>query len=169
VAPDWKIEPLGSHHVRGEFDCGEPSLSAWLKHQASQFIDRDLAKVYVLLRGDDPRVWGYYSISTYQVRPEELPPRYAKGLPQKMGIPAVLIGKLALDKSLQGQRMGGAFLNDALRKIRDLSDTIGIRAVVVDAIDERARDFYLHHQFIAYADQSNRLFIPLSVLRRLSI
>ncbi len=169
MAPDWKIEPLGSHHVRSEFDCGEPSLSDWLKHQASQFISRDLAKVYVLLRGDDPRVWGYYSISTSQVRPEELPPKYAKGLPKKMGVPAALIGKLALDQGLQGQKMGGALLYDALRKIRDLPDTIGIRAVAVDAIDQRARDFYLHHQFIEFTDQPSRLFIPLSVLRQLPI
>jgi GNAT superfamily N-acetyltransferase len=167
--PDWKIEPLGSFHVRSEFDCGEPSLSDWLRHQASQFVSRDLAKVYVLRRGDDPRVWGYYSISTSQIRFEELPPKYAKGLPKKMGIPAALIGKLALDKSLQGQGMGGAFLYDALRKIRDLSEIIGIRAVVVDAIDDRARDFYLHHEFIEFADQPERLFIPLSVLRRLPI
>jgi GNAT superfamily N-acetyltransferase len=169
VAPDWKIERLGSHHVRSEFDCGEPSLSAWLEHQASQFISRDLAKVYVLLRGDDPRVWGYYSISTSQVRPEELPPQHAKGLPKKMGVPAALIGKLALDKSLQGQRMGSALLYDALRKIRDLSDVIGIRAAVVDAIDQRARDFYLRHEFIEFPEQPGRLFIPLSALRRLPI
>ena len=98
----WRLtgrsNSLGSHHVRSEFDCGEPSLSDWLKHQASQFVSRDLAKVYVLLHGEDPRVWGYYSISTSQIRFEELPPKYAKGLPKKMGIPAALIGKLAVDR-----------------------------------------------------------------------
>src|SRR5713101_6011549 len=97
--PDWKVDPLASHHVRTDFDCGELSLSDWIKHQASQFISRDLAKVYVLVRPDDPRVWGYYSISTCQIRFEELPPKYSKGLPKKMGIPAALIGKLAVDKS----------------------------------------------------------------------
>ena len=65
--------------------------------------------------------------------------------------------------------MGGALLYDALSKIRDLADTIGIRLVVVDAIDQRARDFYLRHQFIGFNDQPSRLFIPLSVLRKLTI
>jgi GNAT superfamily N-acetyltransferase len=167
--PDWKIAPLGSHHVRAEFDCGEPSLSDWLKQQASQFVSRDLAKVYVLVRRDEPRVWGYYAISTCQIRFDEIPPKYSKGLPRKLSIPAALIGKLAVDRSLQGQKLGGVLLSDALRKIRDLSEAIGIRAVVVDAIDQRAREFYLHHEFIAFADDPDRLFIPLSIVRKLSI
>ncbi len=166
---DWKIEHLGSHHVRTEFDCGEPSLSDWIKQQASQFVSRDLAKVYVLVRCDDPRVWGYYAVSTCQIRFEELPPKHSKGLPRKLSIPAALIGKLAVDRSLQGQKIGSVLLFDALRKVRDLSEAIGIRAIVVDAIDQRAREFYLHHDFIAFADDPDRLFIPLSIVRKLPI
>jgi GNAT superfamily N-acetyltransferase len=167
--PDWTIEPLASHHVRTEFDCGEPSLSDWIRQQASQFVARELAKVYVLVRKDDPRVWGYYAISTCQIRFEELPPKHSKGLPRKLGIPAALIGKLAVDQGLQGQKLGGVLLSDALRRVRDLSGTIGIRAVVVDAIDQRAREFYLHHEFIAFADSPDRLFLPLSIVRKLPI
>jgi GNAT superfamily N-acetyltransferase len=167
--PDWKIELLASQHVRTEFDCGEPSLSDWIRQQASQFVSRDLAKVYVLVRNDDPQVWGYYAISTCQIRFEELPPKHSKGLPRRLGIPAALIGKLAVDKSLQGQKRGGVLLYDAMRRVRDLSETIGIRAVVVDAIDQRAREFYLHHDFIALADDPYRLFIPLSIVRKLPI
>jgi GNAT superfamily N-acetyltransferase len=167
--PEWKIEPLGSHHVRADFDCGEPSLSDWIRQQASQFVSRDLANVYVLVRRDDPRVRGYYAISTCQIRFEELPSRHSKGLPRKPGIPAALIGKLAVDRSLQGQKLGGVLLYDALRRVPDLSETIGIRAVVVDAIDERAREFYLHHEFIAFADDPDRLFLPLSIVRKLPV
>jgi GNAT superfamily N-acetyltransferase len=167
--PDWKIEHLASHHVRTEFDCGELSLSDWIRQQASQFVSRDLAKVYVLLRKDEPRVWGYYAISTCQIRFEELPAKHSKGLPRKVGIPAALIGKLAVDKALHGQKLGGVLLSDALRRVRDLSETIGIRAVVVDAIDQRAREFYLHHEFIAFADDPDRLFVPLSIVRKLPL
>ena len=165
----WKIEPLGSYHIRPEFDCGEPSLSDWIRQQASQFVSRDLAKVYVLIREGDPVVLGYYAISTCRVRFEELPSPHSKGLPRKLGIPAALIGKLAVDKSLQGQKLGGILLFDALRRIRDLSETIGIRAIVVDAIDQRAHEFYLHHGFVAFADDPDRLFIPLSIVRKLPI
>lgn len=165
--PDWKIEPLASHHDRAGFDCGEPSLSDWIRQQASQFVSRDLAKVYVLVAEGDPQVRGYYAISTCQVRFEELPARHSKGLPRKLGIPAALIGKLAVDVGLHGQKLGGVLLLDALRRIRGLSDTIGIRAVVVDAIDERAQAFYLHYEFIPFVDDPDRLFIPLSVVRKL--
>jgi hypothetical protein len=167
--PDWKIEPLASHHVRGEFDCGEPSLSDWIRQQASQFVSRDLAKVYVLVRQGDPRVWGCYAVSTCRIRFEELPPKHSKGLPKKLGIPAALIGKLAVDKGLQGQKLGGVLAYDALRRIRDLSETIGIRVIVVDAIDQRAREFYLHHEFTAFVDDPDRHFIPLSVVRKLPV
>ena len=86
-----------------------------------------------------------------------------------MSIPAALIGKLAVNRSLQGQKIGSVLLFDALRKVRDLSEAIGIRAIVVDAIDQRAREFYLHHDFIAFADDPDRLFIPLSIVRELPI
>jgi hypothetical protein len=103
------------------------------------------------------------------MRFEDLPTQRSKGLPRKLSIPAALIGKLAVDRSLQGQKLGGVLLLDTLRRIRDLSDAIGIRAVVVDAIDERARAFYLHHEFIALADDPDRLFIPLSIVRKLPL
>jgi hypothetical protein len=165
----WTIEPLASHHVRNGFDCGEPSLSDWFRHQASQFEARDLAKGYVLVRRDAPRVLGYYSISTCHIHFEAIPPKYSKRLPKKMRIPAALIGKLALDQSLHGQGMGSVLLLDALRRIRDLADQIGIQAIVVDAIDECARDFYLHVHFIPFLDEPGRLFIPLSLVRKLPI
>jgi hypothetical protein len=76
---------------------------------------------------------------------------------------------LAVDRSLQGQKLGGVLLLDALRGIRDLSETIGIRAVVVDAIDERARAFYLHHEFNGLVDDPGRLFVPLSIVRKLPL
>jgi GNAT superfamily N-acetyltransferase len=165
--PDWKVEPLATHHSRAPFDCGQPALSDWIKQLASQFEARDLARVYVLVRGEDPRVWGYYSISTCQIRLEGLPAKYSKGLPKKMGIPAALIGKLAIDKSLQGQKIGGVLLWDALRRIRDLASKIGIRLIVVDAIDQRASDFYLHFKFTEFLDEPGRLFMPISVVRDL--
>jgi GNAT superfamily N-acetyltransferase len=166
---DWKVEPLASHHVRTDFDCGQPSLNDWIKHLASQFEARDLARIYLLVRRGEPRGWGYYSVSTCQIRFEGLPATHSKGLPKTMGIPAALIGKLALDKNLQGQKMGGVLLLDALERIRDLASKIGIRIVVVDVIDQRARNFYLHFKFSELLDEPGRLFMPLSIVRNLPI
>lgn len=166
---EWKVEPLASHHDRSVFDCGEPSISEWIKHQASQFEARDLAQVYVLIRGGDRRVLGYYSISACHVRFEGIPPEHVKRLPKRIAIPAALIGKLAVDQSLRGQGLGSVLLYDALARIRDLAESIGIRAVVVDAIDERAREFYRHFKFIDFRDEPRRLFLPLSVVRKLTM
>ena len=81
--------------------------------------------------------------------------------PALAATPQEIADQLAIDTGLQGQKLGGVLLFDAVRKVRDLSDTIGIRAIVVDAIDQRAREFSLHHEFIAFADDPDRLFIPL--------
>ena len=138
---DWKVEPSASHHDRDEFDCGEPSLSEWVRHQIrrSQFEARGHAQFYVLPRGGEPWILGYYSISAGDVRLVfRQRPRKAAA---KTSIPAALIGKLAVDQSMRGQGLGGVLLYDALARIRDLAESIGIRAVVVDAIDEHACEF----------------------------
>jgi GNAT superfamily N-acetyltransferase len=129
----------------------------------------ELNQLYVLMRRDDPRVLGYYAISTCEIRFEGLPSTHSKRLPANIGSPAALIGKLAVDKSLHGQKVGSVLLYDALSRIRDPADQIGIRAVVVDAINDRARDFYLRFKFIEFRDEPGRVFLPLSVVRKLPI
>ncbi|GAC1475022.1 MAG: GNAT family N-acetyltransferase [Isosphaeraceae bacterium] len=168
--PEWKTERLAPHHDRDRFDCGNSVLSNWLKHSASQFEKRDQARTYVLVSSSRPGfVAGYYSISTCQIYYEDLPPPHARGLPRHLNIPGALLGKLAVDKSLQGKGLGSALLSHALRRMLHLANVIGIRVVVVDAIDEQAVSFYVKHQFTAMPDRPNRLFIPVSIIRGLGM
>jgi predicted GNAT family N-acyltransferase len=164
----WQIEPLRDQHCLTDFDCGKPPLSVWLRHSARQFQERDLARVYVAVRPDQNLVCGYYSLSVSSVSFAEAPPSGPwKKLPQRMPIPVALIGKLAVDRKAQGNRLGGLMLVDALRRIAAMADRIGIQSIVVDAIDEEAKSFYLKYGFVAAVDQPLRLFYPMQAARKL--
>ncbi len=134
------IERLGSSHDRATFDCGNAILNDWLRLRSSQFDKRDLPRTYIATRPRDVVVLGYYAISNHRVSHASLPADEAKGLP-RLDVPVVLLGRLAVDLSVQGRGIGSLLLIDARRRAQHLADHIGIRAVEVDAIDQAARDF----------------------------
>jgi len=165
---DWTIERLGSSHDRTTFDCGNAILTDWLKQRAGQFDKRDLARTYVATRSGDRIVLGYYAISSHRVTHEALPTDEAKGLP-RLDLPVVLLGRLAVDRSVQGQGLGTLLLIDALRRAQYLAAHVGVRAVEVDAIDDAARQFYLRFGFVPLLDDPNHLFLSMSVIRKLNL
>ena len=164
---DCVVERLGSGHDRTNFDCGNPILTDWLKHRASQFDKRDLAP-YVATKTSSSVVIGYYAISNHRVTREVLPLEEAKGLP-RLDVPVVLLGRLAVDRSVQGLGLGSYLLVDALRRAQLLADHVGIRAVEVDAIDDAARKFYLKFGFVPLLDDPNHLFLSMHVIRKLDL
>jgi GNAT superfamily N-acetyltransferase len=164
----WKIERLGASHDRTAFDCGNPVLTDWMKQRAGQFEKRDLARTYVATRSGDRIVLGYYAISNHRVTHESLPAEEAKGLP-RLDVHVVLLGRLAVDRSVQGRGLGSLLLIDALRRARHLAEHVGIRAVEVDAIDDSARRFYLKFGFVPLLDDPNHLFLSMHVIRKLGL
>jgi GNAT superfamily N-acetyltransferase len=135
-----KVEPLGKHHNLDEFDCARhQSLNIWLKKLARSNQASDASRTYVVHRNNV--VVGYYAISAGSIRKQDATPRAAKG-GQPDPIPISLLARLAVDKSEQGKGLGKALLKDALLRIEQAADVIGIRAVLVHAIDKEARDFY---------------------------
>ncbi len=86
-----------------------------------------------------------------------------------MAIPVVLLGRLAVDRSVQGQGLGELLLLDALRRAQHIADEIGVRAVEVDAIGEKARAFYARYGFVQLVDDPNHLFLSLQVIRKLAL
>jgi GNAT superfamily N-acetyltransferase len=165
---DWTIQRLGSNHDRTTFDCGNPILTDWLRQRASQFEKRDLARTFVATRSGDRIVLGYYAISNHRVIHETLPANEAKGLP-RLDIPVVLLGRLAVDRSVLGQGLGSLLLVDALRRAQHLAEHVGIRAVEVDAVDDAARQFYLRFGFVPLLDDPNHLFLSIRVIRKLNL
>lgn len=164
----WMIRRLEKSHDRTNFECGQPLLDEWLKDRANQFDRRDLSRTFVATRPELVAVLGYYAISTHRVVYEVLPTAEAKGLP-RLAVPVLLIGKLAVDRRVQGQGLGALLLVDALRRALQISEHVGIRAVEVDAIDDAARKFYMKFGFRSLLDDPRHLFLTISEIRKLKL
>ena len=163
TASDLRVERLDRTHVREGFECGSPSLDNFLRLLVSQYEKRNLGRTYVAVRGTDPRVLGYYTIASGAVGFGTLPPEGAKKLPRHP-VPVVLVARLAVDRIAQGQRLGERLLTDALARSVDLSAKLGIHAVVVDAIDQRAKAFYEKYQFTQLSDSELHLYLPIATI-----
>ncbi|QDV13916.1 hypothetical protein CA51_38080 [Rosistilla oblonga] len=165
----WGIEPFErKKHVRTGFDCGVAVLNDWLATKISQYEKRDLARTYVLVGDGGNAVKGYYALSNHTVVYEALAKDQARGLPQ-IDLPVVLIGRLAVDTTVRGQGLGEFLLLDALRRVEYLAAKIGIQAVEVDAINDRAKQFYLKYGFTPLQDNPSHLFLPMQVVRKLRL
>ena len=143
--PEFIIESLTKTHGLSSFDCGTASLNEWLQRFARHNQQADAARVYVAHRRDNVVV-GYHSLTASSVRRDDAPARVAKGLANHP-IGVALLGRLAVDRGQKGKGLGRALLLDALVRTAQAADTIGIRAMLVHAIDEDAKRFYLHFNF----------------------
>jgi predicted N-acetyltransferase YhbS len=162
---DYSIEPLGSHHNRAAFSCGSESLDIYLQRQARQDARKYMAAPYVLIEKNSGAVIGYYTLSSVGINMGDLPPEIRKKLPKYPAAPATLLGRLAVDEKYQGKGLGEILLMDALYK--SLRNEIASMAVVVDAKDDKARSFYERYDFIRFPDYSHRLFLPMTVIKKM--
>jgi GNAT superfamily N-acetyltransferase len=157
------IEPLGKHHDRAGFSCGQPELDDWFRHRASQDEKRHVARVFVALDPEssaESAVIGFYSLSSLSLSLEDLPEEIAHKLPRYDAIPAALIGRLARAERVRGQGVGELLLADAIRRILVAGRSIAVFAIVVDAKGERAVDFYKTFGFHPFPLRPQRLFLP---------
>jgi GNAT superfamily N-acetyltransferase len=159
------VEPLDPkrHHVK-EFQCGQASLDRWLHAFAGQSQRRDVARTFVAA-ASDMRVIGYYALVAGQVEHGAASPPVRAGVSRHFPIPICLIGRLAVDLSWQGRGLGADLLRDALRRTVAAGDQIGIRALLVDAIDGRAAAFYHRHGFEPTTIDGLTLMVPLAAVR----
>jgi GNAT superfamily N-acetyltransferase len=139
------VEPLSAHHFCEEFDCKKhESLNDWLCRFALTSQQSESSRTYVVHKNN--KVVGYYSLCPGSVSRQEAPSRVAKGQPaHPIGI--ILLARLAVDHTEQGQGLGKALLKDALLRCSQAAEIISARAVLVHAIDEEAKKFYKHFGF----------------------
>jgi predicted GNAT family N-acyltransferase len=161
---DYRIEPLGANHDRRDFSCGVNELDIYIQRQAGQDQKRKLAAVFVLT-ADGKTVAGFYTLSAHSILGAELPPELATKLP-RFPLPVTLLGRMAVAQALHGQGLGEFLLLHALERAWLGSRQVASWAVVVDA-KAGAREFYLQHDFIAFATQPNRLFIPMKTVEKM--
>ncbi len=160
----FTTEKLSSHHQRHAFNCGVEELNSYLQRYSGQHERKGMGRTYVATKDNDSRVLGYYTISSsavaFDVVPENLP---------RHPVPVALVGRLAVDNTARGQRLGETLLVHALGSAQRAAKIVGIYAVVVDALDESARSFYLKFGFNELTDDRLHLYLPMKVIEKLSI
>jgi len=161
-SPRFRVEWLDGSLDRSGFDCGTPALDHYFHAQVTQDIKRRVATCFVA-RGEAGEIAGYYTLSAASVMLTQLPAAQARKLPRYPSIPAVRMGRLAIDRRFKGAGLGAAMLFDALD--RAARAEIAAYAMVVDAKDESAAAFYRHHGFLAFQDQPLTLYLPLATVR----
>lgn len=160
----FRVTLLDSQHDRTRFNSSSEPLDRYFRHQVSQDIRRRVTACFVALSSEQ-RIAGYYTLASASVPLSDLPPDIGKTLPRYPSVPAVRMGRLAVDQDFKGQGLGGALLADALH--RAVRSEIAAYALIVDAKDESAAAFYRHHGFIALPNQPLTLFLPLATVRNI--
>jgi GNAT superfamily N-acetyltransferase len=160
---DLRIAPLSRDHQVDEFDSGAGELDDWLRRFAQMADAAGTARTYVL--ADGPRVLGYYALTPGAVDRHELPDRHARGMPAHP-IGVVLLARLAVDRSLQGQGYGRALVADAALRTLQAAELVGARALLVHARDERAAGFYERLGFTRSPTDALHLMVLIKDLRR---
>ena len=130
--------PIVEHHSLDGFNCGKTSLNEWLNRRALRNQFGGASRTYVTCVGD--RVIAYYSLASSAVAAKEATGKLKRNMPDP--VPVVILGRLAVDRSYHGQGLGRALVQDAGRRILHAADEIGIRGVLVPAVDDEAKAFY---------------------------
>jgi GNAT superfamily N-acetyltransferase len=139
-------EPLGVNHDIEALDCGIESLNAWLTTHALHAAAAGSARTFVIVDTDQHRVVGYHALAAASIAHADATSRARKGMPRHP-IPAALLARLAVDATVRGRGIGAWLLRDAMLRTVNAADEMGIRILLVHAIDENARSFYLRHGF----------------------
>ena len=151
----------GRRHDRSGFDCGEPSLNRYLRDLAAQNQRDGIATTHVLIEDDAAsRTLGYYTLAAAQLYLHDLQPADQRRLP-RYPVPAARLARLAVTQQEQRQGLGESLLQDAVKRCLALRGELGLRLLVVDALDERAAAFYRLHGFRATAARVLTLYLPL--------
>ncbi len=158
------VEALGSRHDRGSFNSGVEPLDRYFKTQAGQDARKNIAAPFVLVLPDGA-IGGYYTLSSTAVKLTDLPAETIKRLPRYPLVPAILLGRLAVDFRYRGKGYGRLLLADALR--RAVRSEIASFAVIVEAKDEAARRFYERESFLTLPETPMRLFRPMADIAKL--
>ncbi|GAB1386209.1 GNAT family N-acetyltransferase [Melaminivora sp.] len=149
-------------HDRSLFNSGTPALDRYLREQASQDIRWRVAACFVAL-ADAGRIAGYCTLATVNMPLPGLPDALRRKLPRYGAVPAIRMGRLAVDTAFKGLGLGGALLVNALR--RSAGTEMAAAVLIVDAKDEQALSFYLHYGFVPLQDSPMTLFLALASVR----
>lgn len=155
-------QPLAEHHVLAGFDSGEPSLDDWLKRRAAKNQASGSSRTYVVNEG--LAVIGYYCLAAGAIGHGQAPPSLKRNRPDP--IPVLLLGRLAIHKNYQQRGIGTAMLRDAIGRAMQAAAIVGVAALLVHAISEQARRYYLSRGFVQSPVQPMTLCLMLATVDR---
>ena len=158
-----QVLPLAGSHERQGFDCGRHELNDWLRQVARQHQEKGLSKIFVAILEEVPEtICGYYALTLAELESQHLPDAWRKKLPRR--IPGVRLGRLVVDRQYQGKGLGELLLVDALTRAQRIYTEAGGIGLFVDAIDERAAEYYRRFGFEASPDNPQLLFLSAKVI-----
>lgn len=150
-------EPLADDHLTDDFASGAPTLDTWLKRKARANQASGASRSYVLCRGQ--REVGFYALAAGSVSHDLAPRKLRQNMPDP--VPVIVLGRLAIDLSEQGNGLGRALLRDAVLRITAAAHEVGIAAIMVHALNDRAKAFYLEAGFAETAVEPMTLFLRI--------
>ena len=155
----FRLQVLGASHARDGFACGVEALDVYFARQVTQDVRRRASACYAAVQAKTDKVAGYYTLAAGGVPLTDLPEALTKRLPRYPSVPVARVGRLAVDKTFQGKKLGGALIADAA--IRAMRSEVAVFALVVDAKDDAAEAFYLHHGFERFGTKARQLIVSL--------
>ena len=155
-------QPLAAAHRPDDFSCGEPVLDDWLKRRAMANQQSGASRTFVVVDQNDC-VQGYYAMAAGAVTHRLATGGVRRNMPDP--VPVLVLARLAVDSRAQGRKLGGAMLKDAVQRAVTVSQNAGVRAVLVHAIDDRAKQFYEHYGFQASPLDPYTLILRLDTAR----
>ena len=145
-----------------DFDCGNNSLNEWLKKRAAKNQNSGASRTFVICIGE--KIVGVYAITSGGIDRASAPKSIARNMPES--IPVLILGRLGVDKSVQNKQLGSYLLKDALFRTWNVSRNVGVKALVVHAISDQAKLFYLKFGFIESPMSPMTLFLPISQMKQ---
>jgi predicted N-acetyltransferase YhbS len=156
-----RAAPLADHHQVDDFHSGEPTLDDWLRRRARANQASGATRTFVVCDGE--AVVGYYALASGAVALASVPGRFRRNMPDP--VPVAILARLAVDHAYQGRGLGRALFRDGARRVAQAADAIGIRGIVVHAISEEARTFYLALGFDPCPHEPMTLAVTLADIR----
>ena len=160
----WEESPLGRHHDRNAFDCGDDSLDTYLKRYARQNHDSGGAKCFVATPRDNPaHILGFYTLSPARIEFARVPSIVTRGL-GRYEVPVYRLGRLAVDRAVQGRGLGGSLLLRAAERCIAVTQEVGGVALLIDAKNERVARWYETYDAARVLDAPLSLVLPFAVV-----
>lgn len=155
-------QPLAASHLLGDFECGEHVLDGWLKRRAMNNQLNGASRTFVVV-DEESRVRGFYAMAAGAVSHQLATGSVRRNMPDP--VPVMVLGRLAVDRRVQGIKLGAALLQDAVNRAIAVSENTGVRALLVHALHEQAKNFYQHYGFQESPQHPMTLMLRLNTVK----